>query len=366
MPDPARKLRSGFTTGTAAAAAAKGAVLMLVVGRAPGSVEVTLPGGGRLRIPLHACRRNPDGTAACTVVKDAGDDPDVTHGAEIGARARLLPRGGAVRISAGAGVGRVTKPGLDLPPGEPAINPVPRRMIAEAVAEALAERGAGGTAEIEVFVPRGEEIARRTLNARLGIVGGISILGTTGIVRPLSHDAFTATIRAALSVARAAGLDRAVLTTGRRSERFAQVLWPGTAPESFVQMGDHFEYGLATAAALGFARVTVAAFFGKAVKMAQGVPHTHAGRAALTLAPLAAWVLAAGLPAECAETVRACNTAREAFERLAEVRSAVLGEVGRRLRAAAQGFAGLGVDLQAVILDYEGKVVYDSHGGGHA
>ncbi len=364
MPDTARNLRSGFTTGTAAAAAAKGAVLMLALGAAPQSVEVTLPGGERLRIAVHGCRRDPDGTAACTVVKDAGDDPDVTHGAEIGARARLLPGDGPVRIVAGEGVGRITKPGLDLPPGEPAINPVPRRMIAQAVAEALA--GRGGTAEIEIFVPRGEEIARRTLNARLGIVGGISILGTTGIVRPLSHEAFTATIRAALSVARAAGLDRAVLTTGRRSERFAQAHWPGTAPEAFVQIGDYFEYGLATAGALGFARVTVAAFFGKAVKMAQGVPHTHAGRAALTLAPLAEWVLASGLPAETAETIRACNTAREAFERLEAARSAVLNEVGRRLRAAARGFAGPGVDLHAVILDYDGKVVYDSHGGGHA
>ena len=278
----ARTLRSGFTTGTAAAAAAKGAVLRLVLGRTPAAVEVELLTGARLRIPLHSCRLDPDGSAACTVVKDAGDDPDVTHGAEIGARVRLLP-GSGVRISGGPGVGRVTKPGLDVPPGEPAINPGPRRMITAAVGEALHDHGRAQAVEIEVFVPAGEEIARRTLNARLGILGGISILGTTGIVRPLSHEAFTATIRAALSVAAAAGAARAVLTTGRRSERFAQALWPELPPEAFVQIGDYFENGLATAAALGLGRVTVAAFFGKAVKMAQGAAHTHAGRVELTL-----------------------------------------------------------------------------------
>jgi cobalt-precorrin-5B (C1)-methyltransferase len=365
----ARQLRSGFTTGTAAAAAAKGAVLQLVLGRAPAAVDVELLTGERLRIPLQSCRPEPGGTAVCTVVKDAGDDPDVTHGAEIGARARLLPAGGSmVRIGAGPGVGRVTKPGLDVPPGEPAINPGPRRMITAAVGEALADHGRAQAVEIEVFVPRGEEIARRTLNARLGILGGISILGTTGIVRPMSHEAFTATIRAALSVARACGSARAVLTTGRRSERFAQARWPELPPEAFVQIGDYFENGLATAAALGFGQVTVAAFFGKAVKMAQGAAHTHAARVALTLDALAEWTALTGGPRALAEEVRGCNTAREAFGRLAADHPAAIAEVGRRVRAAARRFAGPAVDLQAVIFDYEGRVAFDSgpHGGVHA
>ena len=361
----ARKLRSGFTTGTAAAAAAKGAVLRLVLGRAPAAVEVELLTGERLRIPLHSCRLDPDGSAACTVVKDAGDDPDVTHGAEIGARARLLPgRGDRVRISGGPGVGRVTKPGLDVPPGEAAINPGPRRMITAAVGEALHDHGRAQAVAIEVFVPHGEEIARRTLNARLGILGGISILGTTGIVRPLSHEAFTATIRAALSVAAATGAERAVLTTGRRSERFAQALWPELPPEAFVQIGDYFENGLATAAALGLGRVTVAAFFGKAVKMAQGAAHTHAGRVELTLDALADWTReATGVPA-LAAAVRGCNTAREAFGLLAADHPAAIAQVGRRMRAAAGRFAGPAVELRAVIFDFEGRVAFDSGPGG--
>ena len=360
-----RTLRSGFTTGTAAAAAAKAAVLRLVLGRAPEAVEVELLTGERLRIPVHGCRVEPDGSAACTVVKDAGDDPDVTHGAEIGARVRLRA-GSGLHIAGGPGVGRVTKPGLDVPPGEPAITPGPRRMIAAAVAEALSDSGRTHAVEVELFVPEGEAIARRTLNARLGILGGISILGTTGVVRPLSHAAFTATIRAALSVAAAARVERAVLTTGRRSERFAQARWPQLPAEAFVQIGDFFENGLATAAALGFGRLTVAAFFGKAVKMAQGVAHTHAAKAELTLDALADWTATTGAPG-LAAAVRGCNTAREAFGLLAAGHPAAVAEVGRRMRAAAGRFAGPAVAVQAVIFDFEGRVAYDSDfdGGGH-
>jgi cobalt-precorrin-5B (C1)-methyltransferase len=269
-----------------------------------------------------------------------------------------------VSISGGPGVGRVTKPGLDVPPGEAAINPGPRRMITAAVGEALHDHGRAQAVAIEVFVPAGEEIARRTLNARLGILGGISILGTTGIVRPLSHEAFTATIRAALSVAAATGAERAVLTTGRRSERFTQALWPELPPEAFVQIGDYFENGLATAAALGFGRVTVAAFFGKAVKMAQGAAHTHAGRVELTLDALAEWTReATGVPT-LAAAVRGCNTAREAFGLLAADYPAVIAAVGRRMRAAAGRFAGPAVELRAVIFDFEGRVAFDSGPGG--
>ncbi len=365
MSKPSRKLRSGFTTGTAAAAAARAAVMRLVLGRTPEAVEVELLTGVRLRIPVHGCRVDPDGSAACTVVKDAGDDPDVTHGAEIGARVRLLD-GCGLRIAGGPGVGRVTKPGLDVAPGEPAITPGPRRMIAAAVGEALAESGRMQAVEVEVFVPEGEAIARRTLNARLGILGGISILGTTGVVRPLSHEAFTATIRAALSVAAAARVERAVLTTGRRSERFAQARWPQLPAEAFVQIGDYFENGLATAAALGLGRVSVAAFFGKAVKMAQGMAHTHAAKAELTLDALADWTAASGAPG-LAAAVKGCNTAREAFGLLAAGHPAAVAEVGRRMRAAAGRFAGPAVAVQAVIFDFEGRVAYDSDvdGGGH-
>jgi len=310
-----KNLRTGFTTGTAAAAAAKRCP--------PGHSGRPCPGnrGGRAadrrphRHPIHGCRRCADGSAVCTVIKDAGDDPDVTHGAEIGARVRILLSPApatappAVLISGGEGVGRITKPGLELPPGEPAINPGPRRMITAAVTEVLRAHGKTGAAEIEVFVPQGEEISRKTLNTRLGILGGISILGTTGIVRPMSHEAFTATIDAGLSVARACGFNRVVLTTGRRSERFAQARWPDLEQEAYVQIGDFFREGLARCAAKGFETATLAVFFGKALKMAEGLAHTHAARAELTLNALANWAGAAAADAALAGKILAANTA---------------------------------------------------------
>ncbi len=358
-----KRLRTGFTTGTAAAAAAKGAVEFLLEGRPPQAVTVALLTGDRLAIPVHECRPS-DGGAACTVIKDAGDDPDVTHGAEIGAMARLLPAPEVglpgVEISGGAGVGRITKPGLELPPGEAAINPCPRRMITQAVGEVLAAHGWSGTAAIEVFVPRGEEIARKTLNARLGIIGGISILGTTGIVRPMSHEAFTATIDAGLSVARACGLQHVVLTTGRRSERFAQRLWPQWPEEGFVQIGDYFEKSLQLAAAKGFDRVILAAFFGKALKMAEGAPHTHAAQSQLSLHGLAELAFVRTGDRSLAGKIRECNTAREAFGHLHPDHPEVIADVGRRIAAAAGKFSGPGLNIQSVIFDYEGQVAFDS------
>ncbi len=361
-----KRLRSGFTTGTAAAAAAKAAVLFMLEGRPPAQVSVPLLTGDRLSIPVHSCRRTGDG-AACSVIKDAGDDPDVTHGAEIGAAVRFLatPDSGPARvaIAAGEGVGRITKPGLELPPGEPAINPGPRRMITQAVEEALSNHRWNGAAAIEIFVPRGEEIARKTLNARLGIIGGISILGTTGIVRPMSHEAFMATIDAGLSVARACGLKRVVLSTGRRSERFAQAKWPDLPAEAYVQIGDFFRASLERCAAKGFVFTTLAVFFGKALKMAEGAPHTHAAQFHLSLDTLAQTVLERTGDPSLARTIRECHTAREAFGHLYPGHPEVIAEIGRRMVVAAGTFSGAGLKIQSVIFDYEGRVVFDSENG---
>jgi len=265
-----------------------------------------------------------------------------------------------VAISGGRGVGRVTKPGLEVPPGEPAINPGPRRMITQAVCEALDAHNTRASAAVEVFVPRGEEIALKTLNARLGIVGGISILGTTGVVRPLSHEAFVATIRSALSVARASGLKEVVLTTGRRSERFAQARWTRLPEEGFIQIGDFFQKGLDLAARKGFDRITLAVFFGKALKMAQGVPHTHAARSELTLNHLSKWADAITGDASIGRCIRAANTAREAFNHLRGRHPEVIAHVGNRIILAANATTGPGVRIRSVIFDYEGQVVFDS------
>jgi len=357
-----KRLRSGFTTGTAAAAASKAALTGLLDGRVPARVRIRLLTGDDIRIPVHRFERLDERRARATVIKDAGDDPDVTNGAEIGAMVTLRPgsRDAAVDISGGPGVGTVTKPGLEVPPGRPAINAGPQRMIRQAVTEVVAARRLAVSPAVEVYVPEGEALAAKTLNARLGIVGGISILGTTGIVRPMSHEAYTATIYSALSVARACGIDDPVLTTGRRSERFAQALMPRRPEEAFVQIGDYFKAALERAAGEGFAAVTLAVFFGKAVKMAQGAAHTHASSSTLMLERLAGWVSAATGDAAVAEATTTANTAREAFFILKTHAPAAIDAVGRRIVESAEGFSGRPLAVRAVIFDYDGSPAFDS------
>jgi cobalt-precorrin-5B (C1)-methyltransferase len=365
-----RKLKTGFTTGTAAAAAAKGALIYLLEGRMPSNVDIALLNGDSMAIRIHRCKRMAGNRAQCTVIKDAGDDPDVTHKAEIGAnvtlenvrstgRAQTQPHEG-IQIIGGTGVGKVTKPGLEMPPGEPAINSGPRKMINQAIYEKLIQHDIHNPVCVEIFVPKGEEIAQKTLNARLGILGGISILGTTGLVKPMSHEAFIATIESALSVARASGNRQVVLTTGRRSERFAQKLWPQLPEEAFVQIGDFFKRSLEISSGLGIEQITLAVFFGKAVKMAQGVPHTHAAKARLTLNKLSDWALQTTLNSELGKRILAANTARHAFDMIYPDYPAVVARVGRQVISSATKFAGKIVHIHCLIFDYNGAVAYDS------
>ena len=363
-----KKLRTGFTTGTAAAAAAKAALSVILDGKPSTEVRIRLLTGDDIHIPVKTCTLSKEGEASCTVIKDAGDDPDVTHKAEIGARVNFWvpdtgrPEGKDARIviSGGEGVGRVTKPGLEVPPGEPAINPGPRKMITQAITDVLVRQKVRGCVNVEIFVPQGRKIAEKTMNARLGILGGISILGTTGIVRPMSHDAFIATIESALSVARASGIRRIVLTTGRRSERFAQNLWPSTAEEAFIQIGDFFERSLKGASIAGFEKICLAVFFGKALKMAQGVPHTHAAKSALTLNKLSEWALQITGKGKLSHQIRSANTARHAFDIIGMHYPEVIFHVGRQIVTSAQRFAGTKMGIQSVIFDYTGNVVFDS------
>jgi cobalt-precorrin-5B (C1)-methyltransferase len=363
-----KKLRTGFTTGTAAAAATKGALRLLLEGKKPARVKIRLLTGADINIKIQRCNLESRCKAVCTVIKDAGDDPDVTHKAEIGARVtlqkgaarKLSNQGPEIFISGGEGVGRVTKPGLEVAPGQPAINPGPRKMITWAIHDELGGDHPNCSVDTEIFVPQGEKLAEKTLNARLGILGGISILGTTGIVRPLSHDAFIATIEAALSVARAAGCDQVVLTTGRRSERHAQTHWPKMPSEAFIQIGDFFKMSLAGAAKKGFRRITLAAFFGKALKMAQRVPHTHAAKFRMTLAKLGEWTFARTADRKFSDIILSANTARHAFDLLRETCPEVICDVGRRIPESAEMFAGAGVNIRSVIFDYNGDIFFDS------
>ncbi len=358
-----KKLKSGYTTGTAAAAAVKGALTLLVSSTAPVRVRIPFLSEGFADIAIKTCVLERDGkTATSSVIKDAGDDPDVTNKAEIGARVRIASGldPGEIRITGGKGVGVVTKPGLEVPPGNPAINPGPVRMIKNAVAAVFKNEKTRPALEIEIFVPEGERLAEKTLNKRLGILGGISILGTTGIVRPMSHDAYIATITAALSVASAAGSDTVVLTTGRRSERFSQAVFDTFPEAAFIQIGDFFEKALRSAARYQLPNVILAVFFGKAVKMAQGIGHTHASKAELTLEKLSQWTLAVTGDQLFAHEISNANTARHAFDIILDKYPAVIANVGKRMVVEAKNFAGGIPGIRGIIFNYDGSIVFDS------
>ena len=359
-----KKLRSGFTTGTAAAAAAKAALLTIVDNRGPKEINIKLLTGDVIKIQVHRCRLVGKRSALCSVIKDAGDDPDITNGAEIGATVQF--KGSArmtssrITIRGGMGVGRITKPGLELPPGSAAINPGPRKMIIEAIEGVLNGHDLRGVVDVEVFVPKGETLAKKTLNARLGIIGGISILGTTGVVRPLSHTAYIATVKSALSVAKATGQEHVLLATGRRSERYAEIIHSHLGQEAFIQIGDYFKESLQLAAAFDLKKITLTVFFGKAVKMAQGIGHTHASSAKLTLAHLSRWAYRLTNDTELASQVQMANTARHAFGLIYPGYPEVIHHVGRRIVAVAKGFTRAKIPVQVNILDYDGQLIFDS------
>ena len=356
-----KRLKTGFTTGTAAAAAAKGALFLILNQEKPSAVGIKLLTGEEIKIPIYTCKSYGKNKAECTVIKDAGDDPDITHKARIGATVTLLgnEKQKKISITGGKGVGVVTKPGLEVEPGEAAINPGPKKMITQAVRESLGN-DSNKSVKVEVFVPEGEKLAEKTLNARLGILGGISILGTTGIEKPMSHDAYVSTIKSSLSIARASGLKKVILTTGRRSERFSQALFVKLSEEAFIQIGDFFKVSLETAAKKGFDKITIAVFFGKAVKMAQGAPHTHAAKSSLSLQKLSAWSFEITNNREFAGNILSANTARHAFNLINDAYPQVISHVGKLMVNSATVFAGKEVHIQGIIFDYSGNVIFDS------
>src|SRR5215470_14083402 len=306
-----RPLRRGWTTGTCAAAAVKAAYAALLTGEFPDPVEIALPRGERPSFVLAVTRKDA-GSATAGVVKDAGDDPDVTHGALILATVRPAAPGSGVIFRAGKGVGTVTRPGLPLPPGEPAINPVPRKMIRDAIGEVVTAVGCAGDVEVEIAIPNGEALAAHTLNARLGIVGGLSILGTTGIVVPYSCSAWIAGIRQGIDVARAIGLTHVAGATGRTSEAAVKELY-GLPDAALIDMGDFVGAMLKHLRAHPLPRVTIAGGVGKMTKLAQGLLDLHSKRGSVDLNVLAAFAEQAGGSTPLRERIRAANTAAEAF-----------------------------------------------------
>ncbi len=360
-----KPLKKGFTTGAAASAAVKAALIRLLTGTAPKEVAIVFLGGGTRMVAVQQVRCLTENCCEAEIVKDAGDDPDITHKARIGARVTLTPGDAMqVRITGGIGVGRVTKPGLEIAVGEPAINPGPRQMIMEAVQAVYDTRAQEQTHQVAVtvFVPHGEALAKKTLNARLGIMGGISILGTTGVVTPMSHDAYIATIRAGICVAAAKQITALVFTTGRRSERHAMALFPQFSEEAFVQTGDFFKAAIQEALAQPFiTQIIYTVFFGKAVKMALGYAHTHAARSGMALDTLADWAQKITGAKTLAGQIANANTARHAFSFIYPNYPDLIRHVGKKIQENAGSFAGHKLAIRVIILDFEGQVVCDSN-----
>src|SRR5262245_50400205 len=311
MDPPDRPLRRGWTTGTCAAAAAKAAYAALVTGEFPDPIEVTLPRGERPAF-ARASQRTEPGAATVGIIKDAGDDPDVTHGALILATVRAGAPDAGVTFRAGEGVGTVTRPGLVLPPGVPAINPVPRRMIRTAIEEVATANGKSADVEVEIAIPGGEALAARTVNARLGIIGGLSILGTTGIVVPYSCAAWIHSIHRGIDVARAGGFDHVAGSTGATSEQAVRALY-GLPDVALIDMGDFVGGMLKYLRTHPIPRVTIAGGVAKLTKLAQGMLDLHSKRGAVDLPALAAVAMASGGSAALAERIAGANTAAQAF-----------------------------------------------------
>jgi cobalt-precorrin-5B (C1)-methyltransferase len=351
-----RPLRRGWTTGACATAAAKAAYAALVTGVFPDPVQVTLPRGERPCFALALTRRDA-GAATAGVIKDAGDDPDVTHGALIVATVRAGAPGSGVTFRAGPGVGTVTRPGLAIPPGEPAINPVPRQMIRAAIAEVAAAASRVADVEVEIAIPGGEALAAKTLNGRLGIVRGLSILGTTGIVVPYSCSAWIASIHRGIDVARAAGLVHIAGATGSASEAAVRRLYdlPETA---LIDMGDFVGGMLKYVRAHPVPRVTIAGGVAKMSKLAQGLLDLHSGRGEVDLAALAGLAAAAGGSAALRARILAANTAAEAFGH-AQADGIQLGDAVAQAAqaAAARVVAGGGIAVDTVLFDRDGQLV---------
>jgi cobalt-precorrin-5B (C1)-methyltransferase len=312
----AKPLRSGYTTGSCAAAAAKAAVTALILREPQRAVSIMLPIGQEASFELSGCTVDGE-QASAEVVKDAGDDPDATHGARIVAEAAWRDEPG-IELDGGVGVGRVTKPGLPVAVGEAAINPVPRKMIRDEVQSVLSDYEIERGVKVVISVPDGEEIAKKTLNARLGIIGGISILGTRGIVVPFSTSAYKASVAQAIRVAVKCGCTHIVLSTGGRSEKTAMEMYPELPEEAFVEMGDFVGFALIQCARQGVRKVTLAGMMGKFSKVAQGVMMVHSKSAPVDFGFLASVAEEAGASPESVEEIRGANTAAQVGDLMQE------------------------------------------------
>ncbi|MBG6199678.1 cobalt-precorrin-5B (C1)-methyltransferase [Labrenzia sp. EL_13] len=354
-----KELRRGWTTGACATAAAKAAYCALITGTFPDPVEISLPRGSTADFILTRHSISGDVSSA-TITKDAGDDPDVTHGALITSSVRILEPGSGVRFKAGDGVGTVTRPGLPIPPGEPAINPVPRQMMQTAIGEVADKYGATGDVEIEVSIDGGAELALKTMNGRLGIVGGLSVLGTTGIVRPFSCAAWIASIHRGIDVARAIGLTHVVGATGTSSEDAVKARY-SLDETAYLDMGDFAGGLLKYLRHHPVDRLTLAGGFAKFSKLAQGALDLHSARSSVNFAFLQDLLAEAGASPSSIVDAAQANTAKEVLDRSLEENVDLSGLLAKRTKLEVRKILkGAPVALEVLITDRQGNVLGES------
>jgi len=352
---PDGKLRRGWTTGACATAATAAAFRALLSGVFPRRVSIALPRGDTVEFELATCECD-EIHATASVIKDAGDDPDVTHGAEITADVCIGTTGSGVTFKAGPGVGTVTLPGLLLGVGEPAINPVPRKMMEIAVREIAAEFDVVGDLEITISVANGEALAKKTMNGRLGIVGGLSILGTTGIVIPFSCSSWIHSIHRGVDVAKAGGITHIAAATGSTSEAAVKLML-GLSEQALIDMGD-FAGGLIKYLRKNpIEQLTLAGGFGKLAKLAQGHLDLHSSRSELDLAKLATMAKEAGGDDALVASVKTANTGLQALNLSQSAGIPLADRVALGAREVARAALAGGTNVNVLVFDRQGKLV---------
>ena len=352
------QLRTGYTTGTSASAATKAALLTLISSQIFNTIDVFLPKGKIATLQIAWTRTDQDNqSVTCAVIKDGGDDPDVTHGAEICSTVSLTNNKGLIEIDGGIGVGRVTRPGLGLEIGSAAINPVPKKMIEYTVFNSAKSLLSQNGFKVIISVPKGGELAKKTDNPRLGIVGGISILGTTGIVFPYSTASFAASIRQSLDVAISLGTDIVVLTTGGRSEDFIKKVYDYLPDYAFIQMGDFSGYTIKQCTNRSIKKIIIAGFIGKLTKMAMGIKQTHVRGSHISIQFMA------NLAAKCVDSkdiineIRKANTARHVSEIINQYNiKNFFSLICKHVYAEMYKHSNNSIEIVVIMFDFDGKI----------
>jgi cobalt-precorrin-5B (C1)-methyltransferase len=361
LPEGKKKsLRTGYTTGTCAAAATKAALKTLVNGEKLAKVNVSLPKDKHIVIDIAWIRYENEKSVTAAVIKDGGDDPDVTNGAEIWSTVSLSETSNKIIIDGGKGVGRVTKPGLGLEIGNAAINPTPLEMISHAIDEILGQQQKNRYGlSILISVPKGEEIAKKTDNPRLGIIGGISILGTTGIVIPYSTASFAASIRQSIDVSKAMGSDSVILTTGGRSEDFARDIFGNSiADHAYIQIGDFIGFSIKQCAIKKIKKAYVIGFIGKLTKMGMGVKQTHVKGSHVDMNFLAELAIRCGANNELVKKIKVANTARHVGELVDQFGLSMFYDVlCEEVYSHLSKYSPSELQIKIILLDFNGKII---------